>query len=98
VTAAGIEEFVVEFIPGLLAREGVEGLGGTLHLHATDGPLEWWIDLDARSCPPEHAKADTAVRGTRSDLLLWLNNRGPLDSLEVLGDGEITDRWNQLRR
>jgi uncharacterized protein (TIGR03083 family) len=99
VSAAGIEEFVVEFLPGLLAQEGVQGLGGSLHLHATDGPTEWWIDLDAKGpAVPEHAKADTAVRGNRSDLLLWLSNRASLDRLEVLGDRQITDRWHQLRR
>jgi uncharacterized protein (TIGR03083 family) len=99
VATAGIEEFVVEFLPGLLAQEGVEGLGGTLRLHATDRPAEWWIDLDAPgSAVPEQAKADTAVRGTRSDLLLWLTSRGPLDTIEVSGNREILDRWHQLRR
>ena len=46
VAAAGIEEFVIEFLPGLLSQDGIEALGGTLHLHATDGATEWWIDLD----------------------------------------------------
>ena len=97
VAAAGIEEFFIEFLPGLLAREDVEGITGTLHLHAVDGPTEWWIDLDDDAkAIPEHAKADTAIRGTRSDLLLWLNNRGPLESLEVFGDQKILDRWGQL--
>ncbi len=31
-----------------------------------------------------HRKADTAVRGTRSDLLLWLTNREPTN-LDVIG-------------
>ena len=97
VAAAGIEEFLVEFLPGLLAREGVDGITGSLHLHAVDGPTEWWVDLDdGGSAAALHAKADTAIRGTRSDLLLWLNNRGPLESLEVVGDQEILDRWGQL--
>ena len=65
--------------------------------NAVDGPTEWWIDLDHDAkAIPEHAKADTAIRGTRSDLLLWLNNRGPLESLEVFGDQKILDRWGQL--
>ena len=99
VATAGIEEFVVEFLPGLLTQEGVEGLGGTLHLHATDRPAEWWIDLDTPgSAIPEQATADIAVRGTRSDLLLWLTNRGPLDTIEVSGNREILDHWHQLRR
>ena len=99
VAAEGVEEFVIEFLPGLLARGGAEGMSGTLHLHATDGPTEWWIDLDAGgTARQEHAKADTAIRGTRSDLLLWLMNRGPLDSLDVFGSREIPDHWGQLRR
>ena len=97
VAAAGIEEFLVEFLPGLLAPEDLEGITGTLHLHAVDGPTEWWVDLDdGGKAVAVHAKADTAIRGTRSDLLLWLNNRGRLDTLEVLGDRKILDRWGQL--
>jgi uncharacterized protein (TIGR03083 family) len=99
VATAGIEEFVVEFLPGLLAQEDLERLGGTIHLQATDGPPEWWIDLDAHgSLLPHHAEADAAVRGTRSDLLLWLTNRGPLDSIEVAGNRQTLDHWHQLRR
>jgi hypothetical protein len=99
VAAAGIEEFITEFLPGLLAKAVDEDLKGTLHLHATDGPVEWWIDLDASGAArPEHAKADTAIRGTRSDLLLWLTNRSASGSLQILGEQEIADRWQQLRR
>ena len=55
--------------PVSLTQEGVKGLGGTLHLHATDRPAEWWIDLDTQgSAIPEQATADIAVRGNRSDL------------------------------
>jgi uncharacterized protein (TIGR03083 family) len=103
VAAVGVEEFVTEFLPGLLAREDLEGLAGTLHLAALDGPTEWWIDLnDAGKVIPETSgvegsgRADTTIRGTRSDLLLWLNNRGPLDTLEVAGDEKILGRWGQL--
>jgi hypothetical protein len=97
VAAAGIEEFVVDFLPGLLSRDGVTGVEGTLHLHATDGPSEWWMDLDAGGVArPDHAKADTALRGTRTDLLLWLYNRQPADRLEVFGPTAVLERWGQL--
>ena len=46
VAAAGIEEFMIEFLPGLLAPETT----GPTQRHApsaTDGQTEWWIDLDA---------------------------------------------------
>ena len=99
VAAAGIEEFMIEFLPGLLAQETTGELSGTLHLHATDGPTEWWIDLQAAgSAVSGHIKADTAIRGTRSDLLLWLTNRQSADSLEVLGRKELIGSWERLWR
>jgi uncharacterized protein (TIGR03083 family) len=99
VAAAGVEEFLIEFLPALLAQEGLEGLTGSLRLYAEDGPATWWIDLDdgGRAIPQNvEAEADTTLRGTRSDLLLWLNNRGPLETIEVAGDLMILDRWSQL--
>ncbi len=99
VAAAGIEEFMIEFLPGMLAQETVEELNGTLHLHATDGPTEWWIDLGAAGpAVSGHIKADTAIRGTRSDLLLWLTNRSSPHSLQVLGRTELLGSWKRLRR
>jgi uncharacterized protein (TIGR03083 family) len=101
VAAAGIDEFLTEFLPGLLAQSEVDGLTGTLRLHATDGPSQWWVDLDARAdaaAVAGHAEADTAIRGTESDLLLWLTNRGPTLSVEVLGQREVAADWAQLRR
>ena len=90
---------MIEFLPGLLALETTGQLSGTLHLHATDGQTEWWIDLDAvGSAVSERAKADTAIRGTRSDLLLWLTNRSSPGSMEVFGRRELLDSWKQLRR
>jgi uncharacterized protein (TIGR03083 family) len=123
VAQAGIEEYMIEFLPGLLAKarpdgqdgaggragrgarrdqenwSGIAGISGTFHLHATDGTAEWWIDLDAGGpAVQQHAKADMAVRGTRSDLLLWLTNRGPLESLELFGDEAIVECWKQFQR
>jgi hypothetical protein len=99
VAAAGIEDFMIEFLPGMLAQQATEEFGGTLHLHATDGPAEWWIDLQAATpAVPGHVKADTALRGTRSDLLLWLTNRRSADVLEVFGQTEVAVSWTRLRR
>ena len=64
VAAAGIEEFLTEFLPGLLAQPGVEGLTGSVHLHATDGGSQWWVCLDAKEravAAPGDRKADTAI-------------------------------------
>jgi uncharacterized protein (TIGR03083 family) len=98
VAAEGTTEFMIEFLSGLLGDDGVAGLRGTLHLHATDGDVEWFVDLDARTARAEHRRADTAVRATRSDLLLWLTNRAPLDGLSVVGDPSLATNWTQLRR
>lgn len=101
VAAAGIEEFLTEFLPGLLSQPDTVGLTGSLHLHATDGTSEWWINLDERASAvavPGHRTADTAIRATRSNLLLWLTNRRRPDALEISGPPEVADRWTQLRR
>jgi uncharacterized protein (TIGR03083 family) len=99
VAAAGIEEFVIEFLPGLLTQVGVDTLSGTLHLHSTDNPTEWWIDLNRDGVARrEHAKADTALRGIRSDLLLWLTNRQPPEALAIVGERTVIEGWSQLRR
>jgi uncharacterized protein (TIGR03083 family) len=101
VAAAGIEEFLTEFLPGLLAQPHVAGLAGTMRLGATDGPGEWQADLSARAGSVADARpspADTTVQGTRSDLLLWLTNRGPAPSIRVAGQPSMAAAWAQLRR
>jgi uncharacterized protein (TIGR03083 family) len=74
------------------------GSGETLHLHATDVPgAEWLIvrDPDRVHWSHSHAKADVALRGTLTDLLLAFQRRLPLDSprLEVLGARPLLDHW-----
>lgn len=99
VASAGAQEFMVEFLPGLLSAEAAATPGGTLHLHATDGPTQWWVDLGAGgTAVAEHRRADTTIRATRSDLLLWLTNRCTPEALDIVGRHEILDRWQQLSR
>ena len=52
-------------------------LGGSVHLHATDGDGEWMLNhTDGKiSISREHGKGDAALRGTASDLLLGLWGR-----------------------
>ena len=56
---------------------------------------EWLIrTVDGRlTATPEHTKADAAVRGTASDLLLFLWNRVPAASLDVVGDASVAAAW-----
>jgi uncharacterized protein (TIGR03083 family) len=75
--------------------------GTTMHLHATDeglnGAGEWLIRRtpSGLAAEPGHAKADVAVRGPASALLLVLMRRLPQDEpgIEVLGDGGVFTRW-----
>lgn len=73
----------------------------TLHLHATDAPpgldAEWFIELteDGVAWRRGHEKADVALRGPLTELLLAFYRRRPLDSgqVEVLGDRELLEFW-----
>jgi MDMPI C-terminal domain len=101
VAVAGIQEFLTEFLPGLLAQPGVTGLAGTLHLHATDEPGQRQANLGtgtADNADTRPAHTDTTVQGTRSDLLLWLTNRGPLPAIKITGRESTAAAWTQLRR
>ncbi len=44
----------------------------------------------------EHGKGDCAVRGSASDLLLYLWTRKPAADLEVFGDAELAAAWGRL--
>jgi uncharacterized protein (TIGR03083 family) len=97
VAAQGIEEFLDEFLPGLLAKPGIEGLTGTLQLRATDADQDWSVDLDN---PPKRdtlSGSCTMVRGSCSDLLLFLTNR-QATQLQVDGEPRLVAGWSQLRR
>ena len=97
VAADGIDEFLTYFTDA----EGVDGdLGGTVHLHCTDTPGEWFISSltsDGIAFTREHTKGDVAIRGKASDLLLWLWRRdaGPVD---IVGDAELGARFRQRVR
>lgn len=72
--------------------------GRTLHLHATDVPgAEWLIELgaDGVTWSRAHGKADVALRGPLTDLMLVFNRRLAPDSdrVEVLGDAGLLDFW-----
>lgn len=61
---------------------------GTAHLHCTDVEGEWLLEFTSEGMRTErvHAKGDVAIRGTASDLLLWISGRGSVDVFEVFGD------------
>jgi uncharacterized protein (TIGR03083 family) len=74
------------------------GKGESFHFHCTDTAGEWVVqfdgsDVEVRSA---HEKADVAIRGHASDLLLFVWGRTPAEQLEVLGDASLTERWREL--
>ena len=96
----GIDE-LVHLLP-VRARAGrLAKLTGSYHFHTTDVPGEWVVDFGGGGEPAvrrEHAKADVAVRGPASALLLFLYNRRGSDGLEVFGDPEKVAAWtDQIR-
>jgi uncharacterized protein (TIGR03083 family) len=101
VATAGIEEFLTEFLPGMLSQPEIKDLNGILHLRPTDGLGGWWFDLNvgtASTTPTGGLIADTTVKGTQSDLLLWLTNREPSANLQILDHTDLAAAWAQLRR
>jgi uncharacterized protein (TIGR03083 family) len=78
--------------------DAMRGDGQTLHFHATDASGEWLARREPDQVVLEHAhaKADVAVRGPATDLLLVLSRRRPLTEaprLEVHGDRAMFDLW-----
>jgi uncharacterized protein (TIGR03083 family) len=79
----GIDEFLEYFVtePGAVNDVSV-------HLHTTDAEGEWMAEIAAERLEVrrEHARADVAVRGDASSLLLLLWGRVPEAEVEVHGD------------
>ncbi|GAB2600490.1 maleylpyruvate isomerase family mycothiol-dependent enzyme [Kribbella endophytica] len=78
--------------------KAMSGTGQTLHLHATDAPGEWVARLEPDKVVLEHGheKADVAVRGPATDLMLVLSRRRPLEetpTLEIHGDRALFEHW-----
>ncbi|MEV1024082.1 maleylpyruvate isomerase family mycothiol-dependent enzyme [Streptomyces sp. NPDC050264] len=106
IAADAIDEWlrIVRFVQDVEARDSAQELksdGRTLHLHATDTApdlaAEWLIELRDEGVVwrRDHAKADVALRGPLTAVLLAFYRREPLDSgrVEVLGDRSLLDFW-----
>jgi uncharacterized protein (TIGR03083 family) len=94
----GIDEYFLIANVRVLAKKPEFSLGGSLHLHATDGHGEWMLRThsvnDASQILVElgHGKGDAAIRGTASDLLLGLWGRVALSDssrFEHFGDANV---------
>ncbi|MEX2658551.1 MAG: maleylpyruvate isomerase family mycothiol-dependent enzyme [Acidimicrobiales bacterium] len=84
----GVDEALDLFLAPNFPPGSLDGPPATVHLHATDGAGEWLVGLgpDGVTVERGHAKGDAAVRGTASELLLWLWGRAPTGDLELFGD------------
>jgi uncharacterized protein (TIGR03083 family) len=92
----GVDEFLDVFLG---TRPPAGSSGGSLHLHATDVPGEWLVSFEGGVVDVQrgHAKGDAALRGTASDLFLFLWGRAGPDALEVFGDPAVVEAWRQVK-
>jgi uncharacterized protein (TIGR03083 family) len=93
-----VEEFLTVFLPRFENDSIAEGK--TIHLHCTDAEGEWLLTGAGEGAvvTREHAKGDAAVRGTASDLMLFLWGRVPASALEVFGDSALLDHFRNSSR
>ena len=92
--------------PPVAVSRGAPLVGGSVHLHSTDGDGEWTLragDDGAIVVTRDHAKADAALRGEANDLLLVLWRRLPIDAVDVFGDEQlaaafVNDTRHRVRR
>jgi uncharacterized protein (TIGR03083 family) len=97
----GIDELFELFVPRRIAQHDGTDVGGSIHLHCTDGDGEWTFNTfdGVFSLTHGHAKGDCAVRGPASALLLMQWGRIPVDdpSVERFGNLEVLARWMALQ-
>jgi uncharacterized protein (TIGR03083 family) len=106
--ADGIDEWLMDM--SSIAWEGDDQrlralpAGRSIHVHVTDPGVagEWMLhsEPDVITTERGHARADVALRGPATSLLLVLMRRMPLagSGAEVLGDAAILDRWLETVR
>lgn len=95
----GVDEWLTVFaLSRSRARSRQTGAGETFHFHCTDIDGEWIVRFDGPGVQvrAEHGKADVALRGGASDLLLFLWGRRGAEALEILGDESLLSRWPEL--
>jgi uncharacterized protein (TIGR03083 family) len=88
--ADGVDELLMGFLARNIHRGTWPGLGGTMAIHAEDGPAraEWLVAgrPGATGVSRGPGPADCTVTGPGRELYLMLWNRGAADGLHVTGD------------
>jgi uncharacterized protein (TIGR03083 family) len=94
-----VDEFVM-FVQEWTRDHGVPGLHGSLALVATDTGTVRALDLEPTSLVwrDDATGTDATVRGTASDLLLFVGSRISLDDpvLSVAGDRGVAESWSAV--
>jgi uncharacterized protein (TIGR03083 family) len=109
-----VDEAFAVMMPGRFALDDFGPKGETLHLHTTDldaveqasgeglaeGTGEWILTFgaDGVEVAHGHAKGDAAVRGTASDLALFVYSRIAVEALQVFGDDTVATRFQDAAR
>lgn len=108
VAADGVEEALDTYVVRRFDHGAFGSAGQTMHLHATDSGAggdgtaggeathgEWMLTMqpDAVVWERAHGKGDVALRGSTSDLLLFLMGRVGPDRFEIFGDRSLAERW-----
>lgn len=98
--ADGVDEFLDVFVRATRELHGSPA-GPSMHLECTDAEREWFLELShdgERVVGSEPVECASAMRGPAEGLLLVLWGR--LDpaaaGVEVAGDHEILERWDEL--
>lgn len=96
--ADGIGELLEVLLPARW-RPGPHGPEGSLHVHVTGADGEWTVAPGAAG--PEvtigHSRADAAVRGDASEVLLFLWGR-PVPGAQTLGSEAVLEAWRSKLR
>ena len=89
----GVDEFLAHFTGSVV--KGAVPVGGSVHLHCGDVDGEWTVreSENGFTVTREHSKADCAIRGPASDILLAMWRRIPLATCDVVGDADVATRF-----
>jgi uncharacterized protein (TIGR03083 family) len=88
--ADSIDEYFTISLPWVVNES--KPLPGSVHLHCTDTDGEWFIHPSGR-VERIHAKADVALRGTASDLLLTLYTRVDVSAVDIVGEEALATQF-----
>ena len=94
----GLDEMLTMWVPDPDFSPNGPWLAGSLHIHLTDADGEWMLTPGPGVTKIEwgHGKADAAVRGTASNVLLYLWNRDA--PVESFGDPAVMASWREHLR